>query len=118
MLCKGYLGGVSAPDTGGLQANRRHERRERRGTPMISIHSSSTTLSVTAGLWAAAVGSAIMLTYELNRPLHEAGAAAHGITPLVAALLAAGWMGLAGALAGAPWRRRRHVLAPVQAKYL
>jgi hypothetical protein len=66
----------------------------------------TTALSVTAGLWAAAVGSAIMLTYELNRPLHEAGAAAHGITPFVAALLAAGWIGLAGAL---------HVLVPTQA---
>jgi hypothetical protein len=84
---------------------------------MISIHH-PTALTVTAGLWAAAVGSALMLTYELNRPLHEGGAAAHGITPFAAALLAAGWIGLAGAVFAAPWRRRRHVLAPAQAECL
>jgi hypothetical protein len=84
---------------------------------MISFNNTA-ALRVTAGLWAAAVGSAIMLTYELNRPLHEAGAAAHGITPFVAALLAAGWIGLAGAFFGGPWSRRRHVLAPVPAEVL
>jgi hypothetical protein len=77
----------------------------------------SAALGVTAGLWAAAVGSALALTYELNRPLHEAGAGAHGITPVVAALFAAGWIGLAGVLFGTPWRSLRPtqlVLARVQ----
>ena len=73
---------------------------------MISMNN-NTALSVTAGLWAAAIGSAIALTYELNRPLHEAGASAHGMTPFIAALLAAGWIGLAGALVGGARRWRR-----------
>lgn len=84
---------------------------------MISINN-TTALRVTAGLWAAAVGSAIMLTYELNRPLHEGGAVAHGISPFVAALFAAGWLGFVGALFGGPWGRRRHVLAPARAESL
>jgi len=72
---------------------------------MISMNKAAVT-RVTAGLWAAAVWSAIALTYELNRPLHEAGVRAHGVTPFVAALLAAGWMGLAGTLFGGPWRQK------------
>jgi hypothetical protein len=69
----------------------------------------SAALGVTAGLWTAAVASAIALTYELNRPLHEGGLAAHGVTPFAAALLAAGWIGLVGVLFGAPWRSMRPV---------
>jgi hypothetical protein len=81
---------------------------------MISIDDTA-ALSATASFWAAAVGSAIALTHELNRPLHEGGAAAHGITPFVAALLAAGWIGLAGVLFGTPWKQRRPVFATARA---
>jgi hypothetical protein len=83
---------------------------------MISMKK-DTLRAVTAGLWAAAAGSAILLTYELNRPLHEAGATAHGIAPFLAALLAAGWIGLTGVAFGAPWRRiRRSVFTPAPAR--
>jgi hypothetical protein len=113
-LRKGIPDGRSAADHHREpHANRRREATSERH-PMISINH-NTALSVTAGLWAAAVGSAIMLTRELNRPLHEAGAAAHGITPFVAALLAAGWIGLAGVIFGGSWGRLRHVLVPARA---
>jgi hypothetical protein len=103
--------------TEALHPGRRREGAREKRNSMISINHTA-ALRVAAAFWAAAVGSAILLTYELNRPLHEGGAAAHGMTPFVAALLAAGWIGLTGAIFGAPWRHWHHVLVPVRARSL
>ncbi len=62
-----------------------------------------TLASITAGVWIAASGVAAALAYELNRPLYEIGRSGAALPPLAAALLAAGWLAVTGAIFG--WRR-------------
>ena len=41
-----------------------------------------TAIAVTVGVWVAALGSAAALTYDLNRPLHLAGATSQLAVPI------------------------------------
>jgi len=41
-----------------------------------------TAIAVTVGVWVAALGSAAALTYDLNRPMHLAGATAQLAVPI------------------------------------
>jgi hypothetical protein len=70
---------------------------------LLATMKKGTLTGITAGVWIAASGVAAALTYELNRPLYGIGHSGAALPPLAAALLAAGWLALIGALFG--WRR-------------
>jgi hypothetical protein len=65
-----------------------------------------TARAVTAGVWATAAIAAVILMYDLNRPLHW-GAGGHFTTPLVSAFVAGGWLALISAMLW--WQRRVQV---------
>ena len=63
-----------------------------------------TAYAVTASVWAAAIGAAAALVYELNRPLHEVAVASTALAPLASALLACGSVALVFGLVVALWQ--------------
>jgi hypothetical protein len=55
---------------------------EEKGLCVMVVMKKRTAVAVTMGVWAAALGSAAALTYELNRPLHWVGVTSQFAAPI------------------------------------